>query len=270
MVAAPLLELHVWGEPAVVARRLGPHTRFLAAVGPSDLVRWRRAARAPLPPTCLGFHFEGPYLNPAMAGALDRRAIKPRVRLRELAALIAADRGRVRMMTIAPELPGALVAIRWLRRHGIVVSLGHTDATYAQAKRAIDAGATSATHLFNRMRPWHHREPGVIGAILDDERVSAQLILDGVHVHPAACRWAMRVAGPRRIILTTDAAIDAVRAQRLTRRGQGYYTSEETLAGSALTLPRAIRHAVTWAGVSPTQARAMASTNPARLLGPTS
>ncbi len=262
-----LIELHVWGDPCVVARRVGPHTYFLSAVGPGDLERWRhQQVRQSLPATCLGFHLEGPYLNPTMAGALDWRACRPRVRVRELAALIEVGRGRVRMMTMAPELPGAIEGIRWLRRHGVVVSLGHTDATYAQARHAIDAGATSATHLFNRMRPWHHREPGVIGAVLDDKRVSMQLIADGVHVHPAAVRWAVRWAGPRRIILTTDNVAGAARAQRLRQRDGAYYTHRGTLAGSALTLPAAVRNIVRWTGVDVAQARAMATTQPARLL----
>ena len=93
---APFLDLHVWGKPQAIARRLGPRTRFLAAIGPGDLPRWRAITAQPLPSTCVGFHLEGPYLNPAMAGALDRRAIRPRVRVRELAGLIAAGRGRVR------------------------------------------------------------------------------------------------------------------------------------------------------------------------------
>ncbi len=268
MTTAPFIELHVWGDPHVVARRLEPRTLFLAAVGPADLSGWRRSTRAPLPTTCLGFHLEGPYLNPAMAGALDRRAIRPRVQLRELAGLVESGSGRVRMMTIAPELPGALDGIRWLRRHGVVVSLGHTDATYAQAKRAIDAGATSATHLFNRMRAWQHREPGVVGAILDDARVSAQLILDGVHVHPAAFRWAVRVAGPRRILLTTDNVSAVVDRWHLRRRQGAYYTQRGVLAGSMLTLSVAVRNAVRWGGVTLAEARAMATTQPARLLEP--
>ena len=268
MSTASLLDLHVWGDPHAVARRLGSHTRFLAAVGPSDVTRWARdAACRSLPPTCLGYHLEGPYLNPQMAGALSRRACRPRVRMRELAALVEAGGGRVRLMTIAPELPGATTAIRWLRRHGVVTSLGHTDATYDQARRAIDAGATSATHLFNRMRPWHHRDPGVIGAILDDARVSVQAIVDGVHLHPSAFRLLVRAVGPGRIILTTDAVIDDARRQGLVYSRQAYYTSGGVLAGSALSLPAAMRHAVQWGGVTPQQARAMAGTNPARLLG---
>ena len=267
MNTAPLIELHIWGAPDAVARRLGPGTKFLAAVGPVEFRHWPQIARQSLPPTCLGFHLEGPYLNPAMAGALDRRAIRPRVRLRELAALIDAGSGRVRMMTMAPELSGALEAIRWLRRHGVVVSLGHTDATYAQARRAIDAGATSVTHLFNRMRPWHHREPGLIGAALDDVRVNVQIILDGIHVHPTVFRLALHAAGPRRILLTTDSRHADARACGLHQRGGGYYMPNGTLAGSALTLPQAIRRAMTWGGLSHAQARAMASTQPARLLG---
>ena len=266
MTAAPLIDLHVWGEPHSVARRLGPRVRFLSAVGPGDMAAWQRRARAPLPTTCLGFHLEGPYLNPAMAGALERRACRPRVRVHELATLIQAGRGRVRMMTIAPELPGALDGIRWLRRHGVVASLGHTDATYVQAKHAIDAGATSATHLFNRMRPWHHRGPGVVGAILDDARVSAQIVLDGVHVHPAVARWAVALAGPRRIILATDNVSAVAVRWRLRRRHQAYYTQRGTLAGSGLSLPIAVRNAARWAGVTLAEARAMAAANPARLL----
>src|SRR2546429_142773 len=119
--------------------------------------------------------------------------------------LLSAGRGAIRMVTLAPELDGALDATRQLVDAGVVVAVGHTDAIEAQVLPAVEAGATVATHLFNGMRPLHHREPGPIGVLLDDERVSVELICDLVHVHPSVIRMAARHAGLDRTVLVTDA-----------------------------------------------------------------
>ena len=149
----------------------------------------------------LGLHLEGPFLSPARKGA--HRAEWMEEASDSLFDELAGSNA-VRLMTIAPERPAALDRIRRLREAGIIVSLGHTNATVTEFTAGIDAGATMATHLFNAMSPFGHREPGAIGAVLTDDRVTAGLIADGVHSHPAALRLALRAKGPERIALVTD------------------------------------------------------------------
>ena len=178
-------------------------------------------------------------------------------------------------MTLAPEVVNGLQAIHDLRAHGVVVSLGHTGATYAQASTALDAGATWGTHLFNAMTPLHHREPGVIGALLADERATFGIIPDGVHLHPSLFGWLIRAKGAERITLVTDAMAAAGLGQGESRLGQRRVSVDATsarlengvLAGSILTLDQAIRNLVAWGACSLAEALAMASTVPARLLG---
>ena len=143
-----------------------------------------------------GVHLEGPFLSAARCGAHDPAILCPPERT-AVTKLLDAGKGTVRMVTIAPELEGAVDAVRQLVDNGVLAAIGHTDATEAQVRPAVDAGATVATHLFNGMRPLHHREPGPIGALLDDERVTVELICDLVHLHPTAVRLAARHAGTR-------------------------------------------------------------------------
>ncbi|MBV9196074.1 MAG: N-acetylglucosamine-6-phosphate deacetylase [Solirubrobacterales bacterium] len=228
-------------------------------------------ARCPL---VLGAHLEGPFVSRARPGAMDPETfVAPDVRV--LDRLLSAGAGRVRMVTLAPELPAALALIERLRDVGVVASLGHTDATYAESEAAIRAGAGAATHLFNAMRPFHHREPGVIGAVLD-LGVSAELICDGVHVAPAALRLAHRCCGPAGVRLVTDAIAAAGMpdgdyrlgaAMVSVRRGRARLPGHETIAGSTLTMDAAVRGAVRFLGAGVEEAVAMASTNPAALLG---
>lgn len=193
----------------------------------------------------LGVHLEGPFLNPAAAGAHDPALMRP-VDPGEIGELIAA--GPPAIVTLAPELPGAVAAIEQLAAAGVVVSLGHSRATLAEAARGFDAGATMATHLFNAMGPLHHREPGLAGCALDRDDVFIGLIADGVHVHDAVVRLVLRAA-PGRVVLVSDAAVE-------THRPDG------TLAGSALLLDQIVRrlHAL---GVDPGDA---ATGAPARAL----
>ena len=194
----------------------------------------------------------------------------------------------MRLMTLAPELPGALELIGALGVAGVVASIGHSDATYEQTRVAVEAGAHAATHLFNAMRPLHHREPGVLGAVLDLPQVSCELICDGVHVAPAALRLAFRAKGAAGIRLVTDAmqaagmpdgdyrlgaASVTVAGGRATVAGGGAVAGggpvagEGRIAGSTLTMDVAVRNAVSFLGVSVERAVALASANPARLLG---
>jgi N-acetylglucosamine-6-phosphate deacetylase len=221
----------------------------------------------------LGTHLEGPFLSTAWPGAMERDAfLAP-----DLAAL---DRllagGRVRSMTLAPELPGALALIGRCASAGVRVSLGHTDATYAQAAEAASAGATLVTHAFNAMRPLHHREPGMVGAALDLDALTCELICDGVHVDPVAVRLLVGRKGPERTALVTD-AIEATGlpdgAYRLGDRpvevhdGRATLPGHDTIAGSTLTMDRALRNVIDFCGIPLTAAAAMAATTPARLLG---
>lgn len=220
----------------------------------------------------LGLHLEGPFLSPARKGA-HRAAWMGAADESLFAELLASD--ALRLMTIAPERPDALDRIRRLRERGIVVSLGHTDATVAEFTAGIDAGATMATHLFNAMSPFGHREPGTIGAILTDDRVTAGLIADGVHSHPAALRLALRAKGPDRIALVTDMMAAAgmppgtypLGDQLVTTDGTSARLADGTLAGATLLMDAAVRNMVAWASASPADAIRMASETPATILG---
>jgi N-acetylglucosamine-6-phosphate deacetylase len=220
-----------------------------------------------------GIHLEGPFLAPARCGAHDPRLLRtPEPDLVD--RLASAGRTRVRMVTLAPELPAGTEATRRFVDAGVIVAVGHTDATYEQTRAAIDAGATVGTHLFNAMRPLHHREPGPVPALLEDDRVSVELICDGVHLHPSVIRGAMRTASASRVALVTDAMAaagtgdgDYLLGQLTVRVRDGIARQPDgTIAGSTLTMDRALRCAVD-AGASIDEAVTMASTTPARVLG---
>lgn len=222
----------------------------------------------------LGAHLEGPFLNPARAGAHDRRHLlaPDGAAFDRLAA--AAD-GRLRAVTIAPELPSGLDFVRRAVDVGAIAALGHSDADHAQASAAFDAGARLVTHLFNGMRPWHHREPGLAGAALERTDVVCELINDGVHLHDATARLAF-AAGAGRIVLVTDAIAAAGAGDGSYRLGTAAVEVRDgavrlpdggTLAGSTLTMDRALRRAVRDLGVPIAAAVDAASTTPARILG---
>jgi N-acetylglucosamine-6-phosphate deacetylase len=220
-----------------------------------------------------GIHFEGPYLSGDRCGAQNPAYLRD-PSLDELRELVELGSGSVRMVTIAPELPGALEAISYLRDHGVVAAIGHTDASYEQTAAGIGAGGSVGTHVFNGMRPIHHREPGPVVGLLASAAV-CELIADNIHLHPGTLAFAARTAGPDRVALITD-AMDATgmpdgtydlggqevevadRVARLTRNG--------SIAGSTLTMDVALRNAVA-AGLSLPDAAAMAATTPARVLG---
>ncbi|MET0521667.1 MAG: N-acetylglucosamine-6-phosphate deacetylase [Jiangellaceae bacterium] len=220
-----------------------------------------------------GIHLEGPFLAPARRGAHDAgllRAPEPDV----VDRLVSAGPTRVRLVTLAPEQPAAIDAVRRLVDFGVVVAVGHTDATYDQTRAAIDAGAAVGTHLFNAMRPVLHREPGPVPALLEDDRVTVELICDGVHLHPATIRWVLRTASAQRVALVTDAMAaagvgdgDYVLGHLTVRVRDGVARQPDgTIAGSTLTMDRAFRCVVD-AGASVEEAVTMASTTPAEALG---
>ncbi|KAB8186693.1 N-acetylglucosamine-6-phosphate deacetylase [Microbispora catharanthi] len=226
-----------------------------------------------------GIHFEGPYIARSRCGAHEPTLLRePDVA--EFRALVKAGRGHVRMLTIAPELPNALDVIRDAAAEGVVAALGHSDATYERTIEGIDAGATVATHLYNAMPPLGHRAPGPIAALLQDERVTVELINDGVHVHPAMLRLAMHAAGAGRTALITDAmaaagmgdgryplgpmtvdVVDGVARLASDTPGGG------SIAGSTLTMDVAFRRTVREVGRSLVDAALTASLTPARVLG---
>ncbi|MGV3711776.1 N-acetylglucosamine-6-phosphate deacetylase [Pseudolysinimonas sp.] len=234
----------------------------------------RVAALAADDPRVLGSHLEGPFLAPARRGAHAESALlapDPAV----VDRLLAAAAGTLRQVTIAPELPGALDAIRRLVDAGVVVAVGHTEADAATARAAFDAGATLLTHAFNAMPGIHHRSPGPVVAAFDDPRVSLELVLDGHHVDEGVAAVAFASA-PGRVALITDAMAAAAGhdgAYRLgaldvvVRDGLATVAGTDTIAGSTLTLDAALRRAVAGVHLSRPDAVAAVTRTPARILG---
>lgn len=222
-----------------------------------------------------GLHLEGPFISKARCGAHDPsllRAPEPAV----LRRLLRAGNGTVRMITVAPELEHGLDAVRLLTSEGVIAAVGHTDATYAQTREAISLGAPVGTHVFNAMRPVHHREPGPVTALLEQEQVLCEVVNDGLHVHPSVVSLMYAAAGAHRIALITDAIVAAGAGDGeyslgpLTvhvRDGEARLTEGDSLAGSTLTMDNALRNAVRLAGVSLPDAAVSASLTPARALG---
>jgi N-acetylglucosamine-6-phosphate deacetylase len=253
-------------------------TTLLASLvsSPYDLMAAATVAFAPLVDdgVLAGIHYEGPYLSAARCGAQNPAFLRD-PSADELTALLDLAGGTVRMVTLAPERPGSLDAIKLLVARGVPPAIGHTDATYAQTLAAIDAGATVGTHVFNGMRPPHHREPGPVFALLGAAGVVCELVADGVHLHDGTLTFAASVTGPDRAALITDAmaaagmadgeyelggqsVIVADRVARLARDG--------SIAGSTLTMDAALRRAV-HAGVSLVDACRMAASTPAGAIG---
>lgn len=226
-----------------------------------------------------GIHLEGPWLARERCGAHDPALLRDPERA-ELQSAFAAAAGTIRMVTLAPERAGALDAIRWIVGAGAVAAVGHTEATYAQTRAAVDAGATVGTHLFNAMRPIHHREPGPVIALLEDPRVTVEVITDGVHVDGALYRHVTHSVGPDRVSLVTDAMAAAGMADGDYRIGPlevevcdgvAHLAGTDTIAGSTATMDRLFRFAVTHSELPRDEALQLAvrqsSINPARALG---
>ncbi|MFI9254628.1 N-acetylglucosamine-6-phosphate deacetylase [Streptomyces sp. NPDC053069] len=222
-----------------------------------------------------GIHFEGPFISPCRKGAHSEELLRD-PEPAEVRKLIDAARGRATMVTLATELPGGIDSVRLLAEHGVIAAIGHTDATYEQTVEAIDAGATVATHLFNAMPALNHRAPGPIAALLEDERVTVELINDGVHLHPAALELAFHHAGASRVAFITD-AMDAAGIgdgrymlgplEVEVSEGVARLVEGGSIAGSTLTQDRAFKRAVTVDKLSVQDAVTALSVNPARLLG---
>ncbi len=219
----------------------------------------------------LGLHVEGPYLNPIRRGAHSLNYIR-QPNQAELQELLDKGRGVIRMMTIAPEC-FTPEQIHWLGQTGWLLSVGHTDATYQQATAAFDAGIPLATHLYNAMRGFESREPGVVGAIFDHATVKASLIADGFHCDPVSIRLAHRLM-PNRLFLISDATFanpprpSVAFEDFIIEYHDGRYTNQEgKLAGSSITLLDAVKVCIDKAGIAPKDAFRMASTIPAEIVG---
>lgn len=259
-------------------------TGFLATVGGSRdhvlagvaAVR-TRLAEAPAQASgarCLGVHLEGPFISPAALGAFrpDSALAPDPAFLREV---LDAAGGYLRLLTLAPELPGAEEIIELALAHGVACSLGHSVASAEVVGRAVDLGARSVTHLFNAMAPFHHREPGVVGAALSDPRLVCELVADGVHVDPTAVAVAVRAKGVDGLVLVSDSVSATgladgtyeLEEQQVTVRDGAARLADGTLCGSTLTLDRAVAHVAQWAGVAWEDALRSATVVPARLLG---
>jgi len=223
----------------------------------------------------LGVYIEGPFINvnkkgahnPQFVGNLDEEEIK---RILEVLNDVAA------IIPFAPEIPQIMNLIPEFQKRGIIAAIGHSNATYAQANESFKAGISHATHLFNAMRDFHHREPGVVGAVLDSETVTSEIIADGVHVHPASIRIALAQMGVDRICLVTDSfkasglgdgVYEIGNSQVFVEGEKAVLLESNTLAGSVLPMNRAMKNVQEWCDLSVPEVVKMVTLNPARILG---
>src|SRR6266851_3032378 len=222
-----------------------------------------------------GIHVEGPFINRRKKGAQPEEGIRD-PDPDECRRLLDAADGLLRVLTLAPELPGALDLIRFLRCKGVIASLGHSEADYDTALAAIDAGATHATHLFNAMPPLHHRSPGLAAACLNEPEIQAEVIADGIHLAPEVVRLAVRAKGPERVVLITDAMAAVGRPDGVYTLGQNkvivrgdvcLLEDGVTIASCMLTMNFAVRNAQRFAAVPLTDAVRMATLVPAQVCG---
>ena len=263
-------------------RRHGTTTMIASLVSahPAELLRQTSVLAEQVQGGLLaGIHLEGPWLSSHRCGAHEPSALR-NPDPAEVDRVFAAGRGTIRMVTIAPELDGALSAIRQMVDAGAVAAIGHTDASYEQARAGVEAGARAATHLFNAMRPLHHREPGPIAALVEDPRVTVELINDGVHLHPALYRNVTEWVGPDRVALITDAMAAAGMSDGAytlgaldvdVTDGVARVAGTDTIAGSTATMDLVFRNAVLGCGLDREAALQLAvkqaCLNPARAMG---
>jgi N-acetylglucosamine-6-phosphate deacetylase len=252
----------------------------LVTAGPAELLRQVRELADDVRAGMIdGIHLEGPWLSTTRCGAHQPSLMRDPDPF-EIDRVLNAGAGAIRMITLAPERDGAIAAIKQIVDAGVVAAVGHTEATYEQTRAAIEAGATVGTHLFNAMRPIDRREPGPIVALLEDARVTVELITDGVHVDPAIYRHVTRSAGPDRVSLITDAMAAAGMADGEYWLGQLEVTvadgvarvaGTQTIAGGTATMDRIFRFAVNHSGLPRDEALTAAvrqtSINPGRALG---
>lgn len=294
-IAPGLIDVHIHGSDGAdvmdaTPEAIGTMARFLVKYGivgflPSTVSADREETRLAVQNVVdyksggneaevLGIHLEGPYLNFEFKGAQYGPAIR-QADLQELEQLYEILGGKLKLITMAPEMPGSKEAIAWLTKRGVTVSIGHSGASYEEASEAFTRGVSHVTHTYNGMRGLHHREPGVVGAVLSSQSVTAELIADLIHVHPGAIRVMLQAIGTERIVLVSD-------AMQATGLSDGEYILgnltvivkdgiarliEGNLASSTLTLLKAVENMVTALGVSLPEAFRMASLNPAQAIG---
>jgi N-acetylglucosamine-6-phosphate deacetylase len=242
---------------AVPTLMTAPHADILAAI---RAVRTAAGTKGILP-AVLGLHLEGPYISAEKRGAQPLAAVRPYAAREMRAYLRAAGEGGIRIMTLAPEAPGAAALIAFLTAHGIVAAAGHSNAGFAAAARGLRSGVSHGTHLFNAMTGLFHRDPGLAGALLLNDRASVELIADGQHLHPAVVETVLRLKPAGKVILVTDATRRAGLGSRPLR------TEDGKLYGSTITLDAALRNVVHWTRRPLTEVLPLLTLNPARLLG---
>ena len=222
----------------------------------------------------LGIHMEGPYINPEKKGAQKEEDIK-KISIEEFLEFNQASGNLIRLVTIAPEMPGAIDLIKYLYKQEIIASVGHSNATYVQTQAGIKAGLSHVTHTFNAMRELHHREPGVVGAALTSPGLTVEVIADGIHIHPIVLKILTKIKEGEEIVLITDAmraaglkegTYDLGGQEVIVAEGQARL-KDGTLAGSVLTMDKAVKNMVNKVGIQLPKAIQMASFNPARSIG---
>lgn len=223
---------------------------------------------------CLGLHLEGPFIAPRYAGILLTSNIR-NASIEEMMTLQRLSGGNIKMVTMAPETPGVLEMVQGLAGQNIICSIGHSDADFVTAKQAVDFGFRCVAHCYNRIRPFHHREPGALGVALTDDRLSIELIVDPSHLHPNAVEMAWRLKGPEKVILVSDAMapsglIDGKydsSVGELNLANERLTDSLGRLAGSVVPLNEAVKNLLDYTGCELTDAFRTVTYNPARLLG---
>lgn len=218
-----------------------------------------------------GIHMEGPFLNPVRCGAQDQTHIRP-PDLQELKQLLAASRHNIRLVTLAPELENGYEAVTLLSQQGVMVSLGHSNATYPEVEEAIRCGARHTTHHFNGMSPFNHRDPGLAGAGMIKSELTVELIADGIHVHPDVIKLLLEIKGPWNVCMITDAVTcaglpDGIYGRKRMENGIIYLKDEGNLAGSSLTMIDALRNVLKFTGMSLQQVLPSFTSVPARQAG---
>jgi len=235
----------------------------------------KKATELRLPSEILGVHIEGPYSSQQRKGAQDPDFIRE-LSQEEIQLLLEATSGLKTLISMAPEVKDNRSFIKPLTEKGVVVSIGHSNATYEEALESFKDGISHATHLFNAMSGYHHREPGVIGAVLDSPEVTAEVIADGLHIHSSALRLALAGKGHDKICLITDSINAAGLDDGIYQMGnleivlkgnEARLRESNTLAGSVLTLNRAVKNVIEWTEIAVNQGINMASLNPSRVIG---
>lgn len=274
-VSPGFIDCHIHGEPEKIffnEARYGTTSFVISqSCAPLELI-YKRAERIkefirknPFGVNVLGLRLEGPYINKERAGAQNRLYIK-NPDPQELAQILQKCTGLLKMMTVAPELTGAKPLLRVLYKNGVIPSIGHSDASYEDAIDGIDAGIRHATHTFNAMSPLDRRSPGVIGAILLDDRVTAEVILDLVHVHRALFYLLMKIKKKDNVIIITDSIVSEPH-KGTAQIGGAYRFEDGRLAGSALNMIGALKNAVTMCNLGLLETLRLITLNPSRFLG---